>query len=493
MGKVFAFILSIALVVSLIGCAGLNRPASKSALSITPSQKATQGPVTTIKPTPKPTLKSTPGPTIGSAPSPADKPTAKPSFKPLPKPSLRPTQKPAPKPTQQPAPKPTPIQWKLKYDETFDAPFNEPKNWTEQKYDKSDPYYVDEYSEGGDFFIDKGGQTFLNNLSKFRSFRKSYTYGQDGWLTVELYGRDSNKDGVPETGGTFVNDNGKAKLISTRNYDAGIIRSTNALPSRYRVEVTVSDINFGGEKNGSWNYDGTFNGYHEDAVADPWRFSDNDTTPVSATNENGVYFLCITDYPKPAPHNNVFIHHHRKVVMDSDNNNYDGSSWSYVWNPNTHSAVMDGSHYVNMLWLNGEDFGDDWTGNSFVSYTPGGWMYDATFLDKYLDNNTYTFSIERDGKSYTTTISGTFYYGGKRTYKASRKFTDSPVTWHFNQNPEELNFANYNQKKTFNGNTWNTWPSNSSYPDYFFFGDPHINYYEGTAEFDDVKLYLPKG
>ena len=27
--------------------------------------------------------------------------------------------------------------------------------------------------------------------------------------------------------------------------------------------------------------------------------------------------------------------------------------------------------------------------------------------------------------------------------------------------------------------------------DHFFFGDPHIHYAEGTAEFDDVKLYLP--
>ncbi|WP_437813910.1 hypothetical protein [Sorangium sp. So ce1078] len=31
----------------------------------------------------------------------------------------------------------------------------------------------------------------------------------------------------------------------------------------------------------------------------------------------------------------------------------------------------------------------------------------------------------------------------------------------------------------------------SAYPDHFFFGDPHINYYEGTAELDDAKLYLP--
>jgi hypothetical protein len=38
-----------------------------------------------------------------------------------------------------------------------------------------------------------------------------------------------------------------------------------------------------------------------------------------------------------------------------------------------------------------------------------------------------------------------------------------------------------------------TWHHDQTlYPDYFFFGDPHINFYEGTAEFDDVDLYLPQ-
>jgi hypothetical protein len=41
------------------------------------------------------------------------------------------------------------------------------------------------------------------------------------------------------------------------------------------------------------------------------------------------------------------------------------------------------------------------------------------------------------------------------------------------------------------GRSYETWPPDSSYPDHFFFGDPHINYYEGIAEFDDLKLYVP--
>ena len=340
--------------------------------------------------------------------------------------------------------------------------------------------------------MEKGGQEFLDNLNKFRSYRKSYTYGEDDWLTVELYGRDSDKDGIPETGGTFVNEDGKAKLISTRHYDGAIIRSTDELPDKYRIEVTISDINFGGKKDGSWEYDGKYNGYDGDEMADPWSFSDRSSTPGPAVNENGVYFLSITDYPNPAPHNNVFIHHHRKVVMDTDNNDYGGYSWSEVWNPNTGKAEVDGSHYISMIWLQGDDFGSNWTGNEFSSWTPDGWKDGPVFVDKYLDNETYVFAIERDGESYTMSVSGKFYYGGETTYKASRKFREDPLTWHYNQTPEEYEAPFHNQTKTFNGKKYETWPEGSAYPDFFFFGDPHINYYEGTAFYDDVKLYLPK-
>lgn len=382
--------------------------------------------------------------------------------------------------------------WKLVYHETFDSPFNEPNKWIEDTYGDDSPYHVDAFDEDGDFFIEKGGEFFLEGLKSFRSFRKSYTYGKDGWLTVELYGRDSDRDGIPETGGKFISRDGKALLVSTRHYDGAIIRSTNELPSKYRIELTVSNIDFGGEKNGSWNYNGGFNGYNGDEISDPWCFRDNRTTPFKAIDQNGVYFLCITDYPRPAPHNNVFIHHHRKVVMDTDNNNNDGSAWSYVWDPVKKTAVEDGSRYISMLWLQGDDFGSNWTGNKFTSYTPDGWKFGEIFTDKYLDGESYTFAIERNDDSYTMSVSGKFHYGGETTYKASRKFTEAPVTWHYNQTPEEYKAPYFNQIKSFNGKAYETWPEGSAYPDYFFFGDPHINFYEGTAEFDDLKLYLPR-
>src|SRR5204863_6763967 len=143
-------------------------------------------------------------------------------------------------------------------------------------YGDASPYHVDMFDEDGAFFVERGGETFTANLHRFRSFRRSSRYGEEGWLTVELYGRDSDNDGIPETGGQFVSDHGVARLISTRHYDGAILRSSEPLPARYRIEVTVGNIRFGGTRDGRWTYDGKINGYDGDEIADPWFFRDRD-------------------------------------------------------------------------------------------------------------------------------------------------------------------------------------------------------------------------
>jgi hypothetical protein len=185
--------------------------------------------------------------------------------------------------------------------------------------------------------------------------------------------------------------------------------------------------------------------------------------------------------------------------MDTDNNDYGPEpgapvhgSWSQVWNPKTGHGEPDGAHYVSMLWLSGEHFGHDWFGNDFVSYTTGGWQTeDPIFVDKYLDHERYRFSIERDGERYTMSVSGRFYYGGVTTYRASRRFREPPVTWHYNQQAAEYD-GSHDEKRREGSDELHTWPSGSAYPDYFLFGDPHINFYEGSAEFDDLDLYVPE-
>ncbi len=411
-----------------------------------------------------------------------------------PTPTPTPNPNPTPTPTPEPTPTPTPPPgWVLKYHETFDAAFDEPSEWVEDTYSDSGPYHVGPFDDNGEFFIERGGKDFKTALASFRSYRKSYKYGTDAWLTVELYGRDSDNDGIPESGGKFWSEDGRARLLSTRHYDGAIIRSTYPLPPRYRIELSISDIHFGGKHNGGWVDDnGHFNGYDEKTeTGDPWRFTDGSTTALNAYHENGLYFLCIVDFANAAPHNNVLMHHHRKVVMDTDNN-FD--EWSYIYNPNTDQLEQDGSRYVSMIWLNGEDFGHDWVGNGLHSYIPqdGGKLLDgAYFADKYFDDETYLFVIERSLESYTLSVSGRFYYGGQRTYTHTKSFRTYPVVWHYNQTPQEYDIDSKDQIKTFNGKSYHTWPKDTGYPDYFLFGDPHINYYEGSARFDDLKLYVP--
>lgn len=396
---------------------------------------------------------------------------------------------PAP-PAGPPALPPPPPGFRLVHHETFDAPFAEPEAWVEDTYGEQSPWHVDAFDEDGEFFVEQGGELFLAGLRSFRSFRKAFTYGEGGWLTVELYGRDVDRDGAPEGGGRFASEGGKAVLTSKRHHDAAILRSTRPLPRRYRVEVTVSKIRFGGKSGESWvSADrGKLNGYDGDESGGPWRFRTGNPGPLPAITDNGVYFLCITDYARPAPHNNVFIHHHRKVVMDSDNN---VPPWSEVWNPRTGRPELDGSHYVAMIWLNGRSFGSPWVGNDFLSYTPGGFRDGAIFADKYLDGEAYVFAVERDGEGYTMSVSGRFHHGGLTTYTARRGFREGAPTWHYNQTAEEYGPPRFNETITVGKRKIETWPEGSAYPDHFFFGDPHINYYEGTAEFDDVKLYLP--
>ena len=383
--------------------------------------------------------------------------------------------------------------WRLVHRETFDAPFEEPAGWTEDTHGDDSPWNVgDAFDDDGVYFREKGGAAFEAGLASFRSFRKSFPYGEGGWLTVELYGRDEDKDGVPESGGRFVAEGGKALLVSKRHTDAALLRSTSALPARYRLRVTVSDVRFGGAESGSFEHGGKINGYDGDESAGPWRLPVDGHPPPPAVTDNGVYFLCIVDYPRPAPHNNVFIHHHRKVVLDTDNNFWQGHSWSKILIPGTEAPVMDGSRYAGMVWLRGDDWGSDRVGNDFISWTTKGFYVDTVFADKYLPDETYTYTIERDGSGYMLSMEGRFAYGGQRRYEARRGFEDAPPVWHYNQTAEEGPRGKYNQVRWYGGQAYETWPADAAYPDFFILGDPHINFYEGSARFDDLELWLPE-
>ncbi len=120
-------------------------------------------------------------------------------------------------------------------------------------------------------------------------------------------------------------------------------------PTTVPHRVHLRTLDFGGKRAGSWTYGDKVNGYGSAGCKAnwPWKRSGPFTGPAEPCNanfgdvraENGFYFLAITDYANPAPHNNVFIHNHRKVGMDSYNVSGAWAAAYAVCNPATRPCL----------------------------------------------------------------------------------------------------------------------------------------------------------
>ena len=90
----------------------------------------------------------------------------------------------------------------------------------------------------------------------FSAYRKSYSFGEDNWLTVETYAAARDSETPPETGGRFIiNGDSKAVMVCESHTDAAIIGSTNPLPLHlpaggYRVEYRRGRQRPGRERQG---------------------------------------------------------------------------------------------------------------------------------------------------------------------------------------------------------------------------------------------------
>ena len=395
------------------------------------------------------------------------------------------------------------VNWELKYHQDFDEPFQEPDEWVLDDHSfQDDPiraqdgigYHEREIrrltpanAEGGatapSWYTGNlnqyggGGNTtnwdFYTDLASFTEWRKSHTYGEDNWLTIQQYGRgrpgaSGPGDEFGGTGGRFEARNGNAVILTESLYDAATITNTDPLPPYYRLEATVHNIEAGGRaidpETGreppissaitaadwvtpaipSLGRKAGYNGYQgitalasntSDAdfrSAGPWSVGLN--APNNAVAENGMYFLGILEYPNVRPNNNKHIHWHRKVVFDSDNNRATKSAgtgnagWSYVWNVDRFQG--DGSRYVTMIWC-GPDVRNvynmnystwaTWVGNMsslYYTYTQVGTQYNAVYMtDKYLPGESYTFVVERTPEYYMLSMTGNFYHAGEFTYE----------------------------------------------------------------------------
>ena len=321
--------------------------------------------------------------------------------------------------------------WTVAYREDFETASLPAPAWSPDPVPDDGPF-----ADDGAFFKAQG-------VVPPKAYRITAPFGASGWLTAESYSRDSARPFssllsiVPDPSGAPGH---VLKLASPVFTDATVVRPSQPLPAKYRISLRVGFADFGDGKPG-------LNGYTTGTeTAEPWHPSD------LASGQNGFYWLTILD-AMPRPHNNTWIHHHRKVVIDSDNNT---PPWMEMWTGS--SFVMNGEHPIMMFALDGSQPVSDLYGPPFFSYSAGAWQPsgDVRAADSYLPGEWYSATIERSDGKFTLQISGRFKYGGVQTYRASIDTT-----------------------AVFDAD---------GFPDWFMFGDPHVNYYQGSVYYDDVTL-----
>jgi len=337
------------------------------------------------------------------------------------------------------------VRWKVVAEETFEALSLPAGGWlpddhpTHQRDDGT-------FGDWGEFHRVKRG------VNAPHGYRISARFGKDGWLTVEAFSRSiSTSTGslfaqVPDPDSKRVG-NHVLRIASPLHTDGTVIRPTNPLPSEYRVCVKVGYASFGDGIAGA----GRQNGYLG-TETDPWKM----WNPIK---DNGFYWLAIID-DVPRPRNNVWIHHHRKVVIDSDNNQ---DAWSEVWNGRT--FINSGYHPIFMLVHDREGPEYEDNGKPYIPFAAGRWQPSDTIraVDVYKDRTWYTACIGRISGQYWLSMAGEFQYGGNTAYSAA-----IPVT------------------RVFHGDI-----GPGGWPEYFMFGDPHTNYYRGEVYYDDLRLEVP--
>jgi hypothetical protein len=308
--------------------------------------------------------------------------------------------------------------WKILYEENFEGPAPLFKTgappWAADTFQNTD-----KYSDGGSYFQQLG-------VIPPVAYRAEAPFGKSGWLSVASYSRSN----------------------LTRFEDLFSIVPDPADPTNHVLKVSSpksTDGTIGFASFGDGKFNGK-NGYSGGETDEPWSNGD-------ATLENGFYWLTILDAP-PRPHNNIWIHHHRKVTLDSDNNK---DAWTNIWEGK--SWVADGQHPLMMFGVDKDGNDEDSTGRPFLSWSNGALQPSGAIraVDAYKDNTWYSACIERNETNYVLTVSGDFKWGGQQTYVGTI--------------PLHLVYA-----------------TDPGIPDFFMFGDPHNNYYRGSVFYDDIKL-----
>jgi hypothetical protein len=424
-------------------------------------------------PEPAPRRRIVPGGEAGAAPAAAPSPavvtttarrrSAPPTSTPTPTPTT--TSTPTSTPTPTPTPTAAPVHgWVVTSAEHFDAPL------------PAGAFGPDPVPDDGPF-ADAGSFFTLRGVTPPAAFRATVPFSADGWLTLESYTRQRGaalSDQADVVADPADPRNRVLRIRSPHATDATIVRPSAPLPARYRISLRVGYADFGDGMPG-------LNGYTSATeTAGPW------WPDALVTSQNGFYWLSILDQ-LPRPHNNTWIHHHRKVVIDSDSHY---PPWLQTWSG---SRWLDQAERpVDLIALDGSQPGTEKNGPPFFTWAAGAWQPSGAIraVDAYLPNTWYQVTIERDGPRYTLTASGRFRYGGDTTYRASIDAAARCV-FHYPVNADEAAGA----ARCADPGSFSTispaeprWPAGAAWPDWFVFGDPHANYYQGSVLYDDVVL-----
>ncbi|SFP68857.1 hypothetical protein SAMN05421810_103106 [Amycolatopsis arida] len=417
--------------------------------------------------------------------------------------------------------------WRLVAAEGFGRPLHvDAAPWVRDPLGPNSPWAVDAFDDDGAAFRAMSDPDFSAQLATLDIYRKRVAFGERGWLTAEIAAVDSDRDGRPDSNPglstVHVPGHGRAARIDQPSWDAGVlIRPTRPLPPRYRVEMTLRAIDFGGTRDGSFSYDGKFNGYRPTGckTSYPWTFTG--ALPGTArcdypdvTRFNGFYYLTILDHANPAPHGNPGIHYRRKVIMDGY---YTATQNPYgTCNPATgqiYGTPDSSANGVNAIFARGDRFRNNNVSNEYYFKTAcgefdgtkpfgpdgryRGILTSAELQPELLPAAEYRFAVERDGSGYTIEMSGPFRFVGQTTLRFRHEFVeDGRPIWHHNNTPDAYG-GEFDTSLTSTGpsgeyRTEHTWPAGSAYPDTFIIGDPHLNFYEGSAVVDDIRLYVPR-
>lgn len=418
-------------------------------------------------------------------------------------------------------------EWRLVDVENFNKPIGANKvPWVHDNLEPNSPWYVKYFGDKGLYYSVFAGPPFKSYINSFWIMRKRVQFGSNGWLTAEIAQENYSKDGHVTDGPTLTRTrlpNGQhgAILSETNNVSGAVIRSTKPLPPEYRIQYTLNTINFGGERNGSLDYDGKHNGYYpyQCNTSYPWNGAGTYAGPTNpcnsnfadSTTANGYYFLYIIGFPD-APHTNI-ASHDRKVGFDAYNVTAKNAPNFWMCNPKTkklypytsskstrngiNATFSDGSRVANSSILFPGQIYQTPCGTFSNKDSKYGLVESAEIQPEFMPNQSYTFAIERTETGYTLEMTGDFKYIGQTTIREHRNFIQDGIPiWHYNNTAQQYN-GQYDASLTDTGKYGSftiphIWPKGSHYPDYFMIGDPHLNYYQGSATVSNIRLYVPR-